>query len=86
MRNILNLVTATLMMGWIVSIAVFSIQNIQAVSLRFLLFESIRMPVGVLLAFCVGFGLVLGAIIPIIWQLLTGKGSKRSIKSQNELY
>lgn len=73
MRNILNLITSILVMGWIISIAVFSIQNIQAVSVRFLLFESIKMPIGVLLAFCVGFGLVLGGIIPIAWQLLTSK-------------
>lgn len=86
MKTILNLITAVVMMGWIVGIAIFSIQNIQAVSVRFLLFESIKMPVGVLLAFCVGFGLVLGVIIPLGWQLLTTKASKRGVSSPKELY
>jgi len=80
MKTLLNLIVATLMMGWIVSIAVFSIQNIETVAVRFLVFESIKMPVGVLLAFCAGFGLIIGAILPLLWQFLTNSNTQKTIK------
>lgn len=77
MKNFANLIAATLIMGWIVSVSVFSIQNIQPVSIRFLFWQSITMPIGVLLAFCVGFGLIFGAILPILGRLfLTSKKKK----------
>lgn len=50
------------------AIAVFAVQNITPVSLGFLVFESIQLPIGILLAFCMGFGLVLGAFLPLLWQ------------------
>lgn len=80
MKNLANLIAATLIMGWIVSVAVFSIQNIQPVSISFLVWESITMPIGVLLAFCVGFGLILGATIPIAWGLLLPTKKKKPFK------
>ena len=86
MRTLLNLIAATLVTGWIVSISVFSIQNIQNVSVRFFWFESIKMPVGVLLAFCVGFGLILGAILPLAWQLLITTKAKKTSRSQKNVY
>ena len=48
--------------------SIFSIQNIQPVSLQFLLFETVELPMGVLLAFSVGVGLVVGAIAPLLWS------------------
>jgi hypothetical protein len=49
-------------------IAVFAVQNITPVSLRLFVFESIQLPIGILLAFCIGFGLILGAFLPLLWQ------------------
>ncbi|TVQ44934.1 MAG: LapA family protein [Gloeocapsa sp. DLM2.Bin57] len=80
MKNLANLIAATLIMGWIVSVAVFSIQNIQPVSISFLVWESITMPIGVLLAFCVGFGLILGAILPLAWGLLVTSKKKKPLQ------
>ncbi|MEL6927457.1 MAG: DUF1049 domain-containing protein [Cyanobacteria bacterium J06600_6] len=51
----------------LVAIAIFSIQNIENVSLKFLTFESIDVPVGVLLAFASAVGIMLGALIPILF-------------------
>lgn len=59
----------TLFFGsWIMAIAVFSIQNIQNVSVKFLTFESITIPVGILLAFCSAMGLVLGWLLPLLFS------------------
>jgi putative membrane protein len=62
MKFLANLLAALLIAHWIGTIAIFSIQNITEVSLKFLTFESISLPVGVLLSFCVGIGLVIGVI------------------------
>ena len=51
----------------LVAIAIFSIQNIEAVSLKFLTFSSIDIPVGVLLAFASAVGIILGALLPILF-------------------
>ena len=51
----------------LVAIAIFSIQNIEDVSLKFLTFESIDIPVGILLAFASAVGIMLGALIPILF-------------------
>ncbi len=71
MRTIANLINSLIMAGWVGTIAIFSIQNIQAVSLQFLGFQSIPIPVGVLLAFFAGIGMVLGSLLPLLWQRRT---------------
>jgi uncharacterized integral membrane protein len=68
MRTIANLLNSLIMAGWVGAIAIFSIQNIQAVSVRFLGFQSLQLPVGVLLAFFAGIGMVLGSLLPLLWQ------------------
>ncbi|MGL5808053.1 MAG: lipopolysaccharide assembly protein LapA domain-containing protein [Xenococcaceae cyanobacterium] len=68
MNSIGNLITSFLVAVWIAAIAIFSIQNIQAVSLKFLNFTSLDLPIGVLLAFSAGVGMMLGAIMPLFWQ------------------
>lgn len=68
MKTTLSLIAAILMTGWIVSIAIFSIQNIQPVTIKFLFLESIQMPVGVLLSLCVGVGILIGSILPLFFR------------------
>ena len=63
MKFIANLISSLIMAGLIGAIAIFSIQNIQPVSLQFFDFQSIQLPVGVLLAFCLGIGMILGSLI-----------------------
>lgn len=63
MKFIANLISSLLMAGWIGAIAIFSIQNIQPVSLQLFSLQSIYLPVGVMLAFCVGMGMILGSLI-----------------------
>jgi len=66
MKIIINLISSSFLAGWIITMAVFSIQNINPVVLRFFTWESLKLPIGVLLAFCVGLGLVLGSLLPLL--------------------
>lgn len=76
MKTIASLFSSLMMAGWISAIAIFSIQNIQDVSLKFITFESITVPVGVLLAFCAGIGMILGSLLPLLFS--QGRKSRRS--------
>ena len=69
MKTIANLITALIVTNWIIAIAILSVQNYTLVSLRFLSFESIQLPVGIVLAFSIGVGVMGGAIAPLLWQL-----------------
>jgi lipopolysaccharide assembly protein A len=68
MKSFTSLLSSLILGLLVVAIAIFSIQNIQDVSLSFLTFESITIPVGVLLAFCSAIGIILGALIPILFS------------------
>ncbi|NJL53654.1 MAG: LapA family protein [Hydrococcus sp. SU_1_0] len=68
MKSFTSLLSSLILGLLVVAIAIFSIQNIQDVSLNFLTFESITIPVGVLLAFCSALGIILGALIPILFS------------------
>ncbi|MCA1991779.1 MAG: LapA family protein [Coleofasciculus sp. S288] len=73
MKTFTSLLTSLIVAIWIGAIAILSIQNITPVSLKFLTLESIQLPVGLVLAFSVGIGLIVGAIAPILWQLDGGR-------------
>ena len=68
-----NLLSSIVLSLWIGVIAVFSVQNYTEVSLKFSLFglvrfESIELPLGVMLAFCFAVGAIAAAILPLLWQ------------------
>ena len=67
MKSFTSLLSSLILAILIVAIAIFSIQNIQDVSIKFLTFESITVPVGILLAFCSAIGIVLGGLIPMLF-------------------
>ena len=75
MKSFTSLLSSLILAISFVAIAIFSIQNIQDASIKFITFESITVPVGVLLAFCYALGMVLGALIPI---LFTRRKTRRS--------
>ncbi len=79
MKNFTNLINTIIIALWLGAIAIFSIQNITEVSLKFLTFESIKLPVGVLLSFCVGGGMVVGSLVPLLW-----KSPKRSTRRRSK--
>ncbi|WP_330204381.1 lipopolysaccharide assembly protein LapA domain-containing protein [Cyanobacterium sp. DS4] len=65
---------------WLILIAVFSIQNIDKVSLKFFMFESISIPIGVLLSIIVATGFILGSLLPV---LFTNKNTNNKRKNLN---
>jgi len=73
MKTLANLLTSLILAAWIGAIAILAIQNFTPVSLKFLAFESIQLPVGIVLAFSVGIGVIGGAIAPVLWQLAGGQ-------------
>ena len=68
MKIFTNLLTSLIIAFWLGAIAIFSIQNIEPISLKLFFFESIELPVGILLAFSVGVGILLGGLAPLLWQ------------------
>ncbi|MCT7984881.1 LapA family protein [Laspinema sp. A4] len=48
---------------WVVAIALLSVQNATPVSLQFLGFSSIQLPVGLVLAASTGLGMIGGALV-----------------------
>jgi uncharacterized integral membrane protein len=47
---------------WVVAMAIVSIQNATPIRLKFFAFESVELPFGVVLSFCVALGMVIGAV------------------------
>lgn len=59
---LISLIVAT----WVGAIAILSVQNFTPVALNFLAFRSIEIPVGLVLAFSVGIGMVGMAIAQLL--------------------
>lgn len=79
MKPIANLLTSLVLAIWVVAIAILSVQNATLVSLKFLNFESIQLPVGLVLAFSAGVGIVGMALIQPLWSLAgSGQGNSES--------
>lgn len=68
MNSFTAILTAIIAATWIGAIALLSLQNITAVSLKFLTFSSLQLPIGVLLAFSGATGWLIGAITPLLWR------------------
>ncbi|MGF1494028.1 MAG: lipopolysaccharide assembly protein LapA domain-containing protein [Microcoleaceae cyanobacterium] len=64
MRIIPAILTSLILAGWISAIALLALQNATPVSLKFLAFESIQIPVGLVLAFSVSLGAIAGVAVP----------------------
>lgn len=68
MSIITNFLTSLILAIWVGAIAILSVQNFTSVTLKFLSFQSIEIPVGLVLAFSAGAGMLGGAILSTIWQ------------------
>jgi uncharacterized integral membrane protein len=63
MRILGPLVASCLLALELALLAILAIHNVTPVSLHFLMFSSIKIPIGLLLVFCVALGLVLGTLL-----------------------
>jgi uncharacterized integral membrane protein len=78
MKTIVNFVTSLILAVWVIAIAILSVQNYTPVSLRFLNLQSIQIPVGIVLAFCVGLGMIGVTLLQPLWGLGgSGRGNSR---------
>ncbi len=66
MRAIANLLTAIILSTCLLLVAAVSIQNVTPLSLRFLTWESVQIPFGIILTAAVAVGLLLGAVLPVL--------------------
>ncbi|ACB50167.1 conserved hypothetical protein [Crocosphaera subtropica ATCC 51142] len=85
LKLLTNVIISVVIALWIGAIAIFSIQNITAVSLNFLLWESIKLPIGVLLSFCVGGGFIIGSLLPFLLQPSKRKQKRPLRSSMNDM-
>ncbi len=69
MKTIANLLTSLLIAFWVIAIAIVAVQNAEPVSLRFLSYQSIQIPFGLLLAFSAGIGVIGMALLIPVWGL-----------------
>ncbi|HEY9691581.1 MAG TPA: LapA family protein [Oculatellaceae cyanobacterium] len=68
MNTFTNLLTSLIVAGWVAAIAIISVQNYTLVSVKFLTFQSIQIPIGIVLGFSAAAGVIGGAIAPIIFR------------------
>lgn len=74
MKSLGIVLTSLIVAFWVVVIAILSVQNATPVSLKFLTFQSVQIPVGLVLAFSVGLGIIgTGLLQP----LLGGDGTRK---------
>jgi uncharacterized integral membrane protein len=77
MKTLANLLTSIIVATWVMGIAILSVQNAEPVSLRFLNFRSVQIPVGLVLAFCAVVGIIGMALLQPLWGL-TSYGQSNS--------
>jgi uncharacterized integral membrane protein len=83
MKTIASLLTSLIVAAWVVAIAILSVQNATPVSVNFLNFQSIQLPVGLLLAFSVGVGIIAMAITQ---PLFAGSRQARNDLDDDEFF
>lgn len=76
MKSFANFLISLIVAIWVVAIAILSVQNFEPVSLKFLTFQSIKIPVGIVLAFSAGVGFVSVSILQPLWNLADSGNSR----------
>ena len=66
------------------AIGIISVQNATPVSLNFIFFQSIQMPVGVVLAMSMSAGLIGGALLQPLWNLSESQNSRPKFQANPE--
>ncbi|CBN57672.1 lipopolysaccharide assembly protein LapA domain-containing protein [Kamptonema sp. PCC 6506] len=74
MKTIPHLLISVVVATSVSAIAILSVQNATPVSLNFLFFQSIEIPVGVVLALSATAGILGGAILQPMWSIPGGSG------------
>lgn len=78
MRIFIKILTNLIIAFCILGSAVFSIQNIEAVSIKFMAWKSISLPIGIILLLWFNTGLIVCFIMLSLFQVTQGKKKKQS--------
>jgi uncharacterized integral membrane protein len=79
MKNLANLITSAIVAIWVVVIAIICTQNAEPTSLKFLSYESIKIPFGLVVSFCVAFGIIITAIFLPVLNIATARTNRKSL-------
>lgn len=71
---------------WVVAIAIISVQNATPVSLKFLIFQSVQIPAGLVLAFSAGVGLIGMAILQPLWGVAGSQPRNSRLEEDAEFF
>jgi uncharacterized integral membrane protein len=66
MTSLTNLIICAIAATWIILIALLSVQNATLINLKFLVWQSIELPWGLILAGAVGIGFLLGGWLSLL--------------------
>ena len=66
------------------AIGIISVQNAAPVSLNFIFFKSIQVPVGLLLAMSISVGLIVAALLQPLWNISDSQNSRRKFQENQE--
>ena len=69
MKILINFLIVLIIAIWVAAIALIYVKNATPVSLRFLVFQSIQIPFGLMLAFSVVVGLLSTVVLQPLWEL-----------------
>lgn len=68
MKNVPPIILILIVALTLISIAILSVQNATLVAIKFFGFQSIEMPLGVILAFCASLGAIITVILPTLFS------------------
>lgn len=83
MKTIANLLTSIILACWVVAIALLSVQNATPVSLKLLTFESIQLPIGLVMAFSASLGIIAMALTQPLWSLASSRADNSRLDSES---
>jgi lipopolysaccharide assembly protein A len=75
-----NLVISAIVAAWVVTIALVSVQNASLVSLKFVFWQSIDLPWGLVLAGAVGLGFIIGGCVPLLGSNSTSVKRRQEVR------
>ncbi|KAB8330221.1 LapA family protein [Scytonema tolypothrichoides VB-61278] len=86
MKTFANLLISIVIASWVLGVAILSVQNAEPVSLKLLTFQSIQIPVGIVLAFCAGVGIVGMALLQPLWGLAGSEQKNSRLEDETEFF
>ncbi|MEG5063461.1 LapA family protein [Microcoleus sp. B3-A4] len=84
MKTIPLLVISFVVALLVSAIGIISVQNAAPVSLNFIFFQSIQLPVGVVLAMSLSAGLIGGALLQPLWNFSDSQNSRPKFQANPE--